>query len=80
MTTHSSRARPPIGRYQPDGHTDSRAATQPSPSSLEPFEDAYAKTDWSRFQALPAFEQANRANAYGTYLLLEQEELQRTRR
>ncbi|MEP6941496.1 MAG: MBL fold metallo-hydrolase [Betaproteobacteria bacterium] len=47
---------------------------------LEPFDDAYAKVDWSRFKALPAFEQANRANAYGTYLLLEQEELQRAKR
>ena len=42
-------------------------------SDLTPFDDAYAKTDWSRFSALPAFEQANRINAYGTYLLMEQE-------
>jgi glyoxylase-like metal-dependent hydrolase (beta-lactamase superfamily II) len=42
-------------------------------SDLTPFDDAYAKTDWSRFRALPAFEQANRINAYGTYLLMEQE-------
>jgi len=42
---------------------------------MEPFDDAYAKTDWSRFEALPAFPQANRINAYGTYLTLEQEEL-----
>ena len=27
----------------------------------------------SRFRSLPAFEQANRQNAYGTYLLMEQE-------
>jgi len=47
---------------------------------LEPFDQAYAKVDWSRFSALPAFEQANRTNAYGTYLLLEQEELDRARR
>jgi glyoxylase-like metal-dependent hydrolase (beta-lactamase superfamily II) len=40
---------------------------------LEPFDDVYAKTDWSRFRGLPAFEQANRLNAYGTYLLMEQE-------
>ena len=40
---------------------------------LEPFDDAYAHTDWSRFATLPAFEQANRINAYGTYLLMEQE-------
>ena len=27
---------------------------------LEPFDAAYAETDWGRFKALPAFEQANR--------------------
>ncbi len=43
---------------------------------FEPFDDAYARTDWSRFSGLPAFEQANRTNAYGTYLLMEQEALQ----
>ena len=37
------------------------------------FEDAYAQTDWSRFAKLPAFEAANRINAYGTYLLMEKE-------
>jgi glyoxylase-like metal-dependent hydrolase (beta-lactamase superfamily II) len=42
---------------------------------LEPFDAAYAATDWSRFRSLPAFEQANRTNAYGTYLLLEEEAL-----
>ena len=43
---------------------------------LETFDEAYARTDWSRFRSLPAFEAANRINAYGTYLLMEQEELQ----
>ena len=43
---------------------------------FQPFEEAYAKTDWSRFAALPAFAEANRINAYGTYLRMEQEELQ----
>ena len=38
---------------------------------LEPFEEAYAKTDWSRFEALPLFRAANRINAYNTYLLME---------
>jgi glyoxylase-like metal-dependent hydrolase (beta-lactamase superfamily II) len=47
---------------------------------LEPFEDAYVKTDWSRFKSLPAFEAANRINAYGTYLLLEEEELRSAKR
>jgi glyoxylase-like metal-dependent hydrolase (beta-lactamase superfamily II) len=40
---------------------------------LEPFDDVYARTDWSRFRSLPAFDEANRLNAYGTYLLMEQE-------
>jgi glyoxylase-like metal-dependent hydrolase (beta-lactamase superfamily II) len=47
---------------------------------MEPFDAAYARTDWSRFQSLPAFEQANRINAFGTYLLIEQEELTGSRR
>jgi glyoxylase-like metal-dependent hydrolase (beta-lactamase superfamily II) len=42
-------------------------------SNLEPFEEAYAKADWSRFQHLPLFRAANRMNAYNTYLLLEQQ-------
>jgi glyoxylase-like metal-dependent hydrolase (beta-lactamase superfamily II) len=46
---------------------------------LEPFDEAYAKTDWSRFRSLPAFDATNRTNAYGTYLLLEQEELKAAR-
>ena len=43
---------------------------------LTPFDEAYAKTDWSRYRALPAFEPANRINAWGTYLRMEQETLQ----
>jgi glyoxylase-like metal-dependent hydrolase (beta-lactamase superfamily II) len=57
-----------------------RTAMGRAVAELEPFDDAYAKTDWGRFKSLPAFEQANRTNAYGTYLLLEQEELQGTKR
>ncbi len=44
-------------------------------ADLDSFDDAYARTDWSKFRGLPAFEQANRINAYGTYLLMEQEAL-----
>jgi len=42
-------------------------------ANLEPFDDAYAKADWSRFEHLPLFRVANRMNAYNTYLLLEQQ-------
>jgi len=52
-----------------------RAAMGEAVREMEPFDAAYARTDWSRFAALPAFAQANRINAYGTYLTLEQEEL-----
>ncbi len=41
--------------------------------NLEPFEDAYAKADWSRFEKMPLFRAANRMNAYNTYLLMEQQ-------
>jgi len=42
--------------------------------NLEPFEDAYARADWSRFEAMPLFRAANRMNAYNTYLLMEQQD------
>jgi glyoxylase-like metal-dependent hydrolase (beta-lactamase superfamily II) len=42
-----------------------------------PFDEAYAAVDWSRYRGLPAFEPANRINAYGQYLLLERESLKR---
>ena len=39
------------------------------------FETAYSKADWSRFATLPAFEAANRRNAFQAYLNVEQESL-----
>ncbi len=41
--------------------------------AMEPFDEAYARTDWSRFEKLPLFKVANRMNAYNTYLLMEQQ-------
>ncbi|MBV8504151.1 MAG: MBL fold metallo-hydrolase [Paucibacter sp.] len=38
------------------------------------FEEAYAATDWSRYEQLPLFKIANRMNAYNTYLLMESQE------
>jgi glyoxylase-like metal-dependent hydrolase (beta-lactamase superfamily II) len=40
---------------------------------LEPFEEAYDRADWSRYDKLPLFKAANRMNAYNTYLLMEQQ-------
>lgn len=50
-----------------------RQAMGEAARNLEPFEEAYARTDWSRFAALPLFAAANRMNAYNTYLLMEHE-------
>lgn len=40
-----------------------------------PFDEAYEATDWGDFIEYPAFAEANRRNAYGIYLSLEQESL-----
>lgn len=44
-------------------------------AELTPFDEAYAKTSWKKFEKLPAFKEANRANAYNTYILMEKESL-----
>ena len=41
--------------------------------NLEPFDEAYARTDWSAFAGVPLFAAVNRMNAYNTYLLMERE-------
>ncbi len=40
---------------------------------LIPFDEAYAATDWSDYSHLPAFEAANRRNAYQVYLSMQNE-------
>lgn len=45
-------------------------------ADMVPFEQAYAQTDWGRYASYPAFEAANRLNAYDTYILMERESLQ----
>lgn len=39
------------------------------------FDSAYRRIDWSRFAALPAFDAANRRNAYQAYLNVERDAL-----
>ena len=41
--------------------------------NMDPFDEVYRRTDWSRYSAMPLFEAANRMNAYNTYLLMERE-------
>lgn len=40
---------------------------------LEPFDDAYAATDWSQYEKVPLFNAANRMNAYNIYLSIQNE-------
>ncbi|MDQ3027599.1 MAG: MBL fold metallo-hydrolase [Pseudomonadota bacterium] len=54
-----------------------RATMGKAVEELTPFDEAYAKVDWSRFSKVPAFDVANRINAYGTYILMEREALSR---
>jgi glyoxylase-like metal-dependent hydrolase (beta-lactamase superfamily II) len=42
---------------------------------LQDFDSAYKAADWSRFEQLPAFDAANRRNAYQVYLSMEAEAL-----
>jgi glyoxylase-like metal-dependent hydrolase (beta-lactamase superfamily II) len=50
-----------------------RQTMGPAAKRMEPFDDVYTRTDWSRFASLPLFAATNRINAYNTYLLMEQE-------
>jgi glyoxylase-like metal-dependent hydrolase (beta-lactamase superfamily II) len=42
-------------------------------NEMIPFDEVYAGIDWSEFEGLPAFAEANRRNAYQVYLSLEGE-------
>jgi glyoxylase-like metal-dependent hydrolase (beta-lactamase superfamily II) len=44
-----------------------------------PFEEAYKQADWGTFEHMPMFGFANRMNAYNTYLLMEEEALEKKR-
>ena len=50
-----------------------RARMGEAARNLIPFDEAYEKTDWSKYRAMPAFNEANRVNAYNQYLRLESE-------
>ena len=44
-------------------------------ADMTDFDQAYKAVDWAPFKDYPAFAPANRTNAYGTYLRMEQESL-----
>lgn len=41
--------------------------------NMDNFADVYDRTDWSEFEKLPAFAEANRRNAYQVFLSMEEE-------
>lgn len=50
-----------------------RAEMGQAARNLVPFDAAYEAVNWSKYRNMPAFDEANRVNAYNQYLRLEQE-------
>jgi glyoxylase-like metal-dependent hydrolase (beta-lactamase superfamily II) len=50
-----------------------RAQLGKAAHDLVPFDEAYDAIDWSKYRNMPAFNEANRMNAYNQYLRLEAE-------
>ena len=50
-----------------------RGVMESAVRKMDDFAETYDKTDWSEFAHLPAFEAANRRNAYQVYLSMEEE-------
>ena len=48
-----------------------REAMRQAAADFVPFDQAYAATDWSVYENMPAFEASNRGNAYRIYLEME---------
>jgi len=64
---------PETPRYSFEDITASPAGAQTAARKLVPFEEACEQTDWSKYRDMPAFDEANRINAYNQYVRLEQE-------
>lgn len=75
---HGPAARDPAGavRLTLDYLRYTRGKMAQAVDEMTPFAEAYEATDWSEFDALPAFGATHRRNAYGVYLSLEEEMLQ----
>ena len=50
-----------------------REVMGPAARDLDPFEEAYAKANWSEYEGMPLFRAANRMNAYNVYLSIQAE-------
>ena len=54
-----------------DEQHGARLVSSHQADALDDFDAAYAKTDWSRFAHLPAFDVTNRRNAFNTYIRMQ---------
>jgi len=74
---HGPHARDPVGAVARTGEYLAylRDTMGAAVAELQDFDSAYAAADWSRFEPLPAFEAANRRNAYQVFLSMEAEAL-----
>lgn len=52
-----------------------REAMGEAVDEFKTFDEAYADTDWSAWEKLPAFREANRLNAYNVFIQMEQHSL-----
>lgn len=50
-----------------------RSVMSTAVENMDDFADVYERTDWSEFEKLPAFAEANRRNAYQVFLSMEEE-------
>jgi glyoxylase-like metal-dependent hydrolase (beta-lactamase superfamily II) len=50
-----------------------RESMTESAVNMDPFEEAYKRTDWSEYEGMPLFRAANRMNAYNVYLSIQAE-------
>lgn len=50
-----------------------RQSMAKSAIDMDPFEEAYQRTDWSEYEGMPLFRAANRMNAYNVYLSIQAE-------
>lgn len=63
-------------RLTRDYLSDLRSRMRNAVESLQPFEEAFGRADWSQWEKLPAYAEAHRGNVYAVYLEMERESLE----
>lgn len=77
ITGHGKASQTPIDDlvFTRDYLTYMRKVMGKAVADFVPFDEAYAKADWSQYVNMPAFKEGNRENAFNTYLLMERESM-----